>query len=741
MQLIRKTINVRGWVLLLGMLTLTGCHDKPWNNPHKTPATANYYYGTFSSSPKTLDPARSYSNDESVFTAQIYEPPLQYHFLLRPYTLIPLTTTGMPITHYWNAKNQLLPDNAPVQEIAYTTYDIHLKPGIYYQPHPALARTQSGDLLYDHLKASDLWHKHQLSDFTKTGTRELIAADYIYEIKRLASPRVNSPILSVMSKKIVGLGDYAQNLQKFYVQQLQKNPKQYFLDLRPQDFAGVKLLDRYTYRITIYSKDPQFLYWLTMPFFAPVPWEADYFYSQPEMETKNFTLDWYPIGTGPYFLQENNPNKEMVLAKNPNFHGEFFPTEGEPKDKALGYLDLAGKPIPFIDKFIFTLEKETIPRWNKFLEGYYDQSGISSDSFDQTIQITADGKAQLTPIIKKKGLYLQTSVGPSIFYFGFNMLDNTVGGYSEQAKKLRQAIAIAFDTEEFITIFLNGRGIAAQGPIPPGIFGYIHGSKGIDPYIYQWQENKPHRKSLAVARQLLAEAGYPNGRNAKTGVPLVLNFDTAASTTPDDKARFDWLRKQFAKLNIQLNIRATQYNRFQELMRHGDAQIFFWGWVADYPDPENFLFLFYGPNGKVKSDGENAANYQNLLFDRLFEQMEKMPNNPQRLIIIEKMVNMLQQDAPAIWGFYPKGFTLNQQWMQPSKPNAIANNSLKYQRLNPLLRAQLQKVWDQPKRLPLLIIAVIVILLLLILGGLSYRLQHKSRTKRYRNINEKNPFK
>jgi oligopeptide transport system substrate-binding protein len=732
MQFIRK-ITYLGIGLLLVLLGLaaSGCREKSWNDPHKTAASANYYYGTFSSSPKTLDPARSYSNDEAVFTAQIYEPPLQYHYLLRPYTLIPLTTNGMPIIHYWDTQGQLLPDNAPASQVAYTTYDIHIKPAIYYQPHPALARDKEGHPLYHNLKPHDLRHQHQLSDFPISGTRELVANDYVYEIKRLASPRVNSPIFSVMRKKLIGLEEYAKTLQKAYIQQLQKNPKHIFLDLRQYNFVGAKTLDRYSYRITIYGKDPQFLYWLSMAFFAPIPWEADYFYSQPGMEEKNFTFDWYPIGTGAYLLRENNPNRQMVLAKNPNFHGEFFPTEGEPNDKEHGYLDLAGQPLPFIDQYIFTLEKETIPRWNKFLQGYYDQSSISSDNFDQAVYINADGTPALTPAMQKKGIYLQTSIGSSLFYFGFNMLDNVIGGYSDRARKLRQAIAIAFNTEEFIAIFLNGRGIAAQGPIPPGIFGYIKGNAGVNPYVYDWRDGKPERKSLAVARRLLAEAGYPEGRDAKTGAPLVLNFDTAASSAPDDKARFDWLRKQFAQLNIQLNIRATQYNRFQELMRTGDTQIFFWGWLADYPDPENFLFLFYGPNGKVKSDGENATNYQNPSFDHLFEQMQTLSNTPQRLAIIQNMVDILRQDSPAVWGFYPEGFVLNQQWMQPSKPNAIANNSLKYQRLNPLLRAKLQIAWNQPKRFPLLIVAFVVIVLFLIIGGLSYRLQHKPRSKRF----------
>jgi ABC-type transport system substrate-binding protein len=135
-----------------------------------------------------------------------------------------------------------------------------------------------------------------------------------------------------------------------------------------------------------------------------------------------------------------------------------------------------------------------------------------------------------------------------------------------------------------------------------------------------------------------------------------LYFDVPASG-PDSKAQLDWMRKQFRKLNIQLVIRSTDYNRFQDKMRRGQAQIFQWGWNADYPDPENFLFLLYGPNGKVNSSGENAANYENKEFDRLFEQMRAMPNTDERLKIIQKMADIAREDAPWVWGFHPKMFT------------------------------------------------------------------------------------
>ena len=111
------------------------------------------------------------------------------------------------------------------------------------------------------------------------------------------------------------------------------------------------------------------------------------------------------------------------------------------------------------------------------------------------------------------------------------------------------------------------------------------------------------RRSIDEAKQLLAEAGYPDGRDAVTGRPLVLNYDFQRAVTPELKAENDWMVKQFAKLGVQLEVRATDYNQFQDKMLKGKHQIFWCGWLADYPDAENFLFLLYGPNAQVEARG------------------------------------------------------------------------------------------------------------------------------------------
>lgn len=714
---------------------LPACTPLPagvWNNPYPAAEQGqNILYAAFSERPKHLDPAQSYTEDEAQFTAQIYEPPLQYDYLKRPYALIPATLTGLPRVTLLDAAGRPLPDTAAPEQVAESVYELHLKPGIRYQPHPAFAQDASGQPRYLNLKAADWRDLRQMADFTHTGTRELVADDYIYQIKRLAHPRLHSPVFGMMAEHIIGLETLGKTLQQAIKarQALPASQQDDWLDLDAFPLAGVEKLDRHAFRIRLKGKYPQFQYWLAMPFFAPVPREADRFYSQPGMAERNLTLDWWPVGTGPYLLAENDPNRRMVLQKNPNFHGETYPCTGSETDRAAGLLADCGKPLPLIEKVVFSREKESIPYWNKFLQGYYDASGISSDSFDQAVRISLDGDVGLSEAMQARGIRLLTSVKASTSYLGFNMQDGVVGGLDEKRAKLRQAISIAIDEEEFISIFLNGRGIPAQSPLPPGIFGYQAGRAGMNPHVYDWKETATgtagvmQRKPVAEARRLLAEAGYPDGRDARTGEPLVLNLDTTGGGM-GDKSRLDWLTRQFRKIDVQLVVRTTDFNRFQDKLKKGATQLYYLGWNADYPDPENFFFLLDGAQGKVSSGGENASNYANPAFDRLFADMKYMDNGPERLQRIEKMKALLQHDAPWVFGFHPKSYTLGHVWLKNRLPHEVANNTLKYQRIDVAERERLRQLWNPPVFWPLLLVAA----LLLAIGWPAWRAwQHREQ--------------
>ncbi len=676
-------------------LCLTACSGRSPNDPHLNwHANDNVFFSSFATSPKTLDPSRAYNDDEIVFLAQVVEPPLQYSYWRKPYRLEPQSVTALPSVVYEDARHQPLPSDASPEQIAYSVYTLHFRGDLRYQPHPAFAMNPDGSFAKENLDPHRLATLSTPMQMPKLATRQVTAADYAYAIKRLASPSVSSPIYSLMAHYIVGLSALRQTLAKAY------HPHQ-FLDLRAFPLSGVKVLDAQTLQIELKGNYPQFPYWLSMTFFVPIPWEVDKFYANPMVAKQNISFDTYPVGSGPYYIAENNPNQQIVLRKNPYYHDDFFPAL--PETMAPNLRALSGKRMPFIDTVVYSREAEALPRWQKFLQGYYDSAGVGGDLFNQAIRIAANGHTLLAPELYAKHMRLQVQVLPSVFYLGFNMQDPLVGGTSAKNRALRHAIGILLNSEDFNELFLNGQGIPAQGPIPIGIVGAQSGCHGMDPYRYRCVQGQPQRLTLADAKAWLVRAGYPGGIDPKTKQVLRLRFSTAMGLSPDERSTLDWLRQQFAHLGIALDVEVLQPSRFEELMRQGHAELFFWGWQADYPDPENFLMLLYSRNKMIPYGGENTCNYDNPRYDSLFKQMRLLPNNATRAQLIDTLVSISQQDAPAIWLFYPRSYRILQPWVGPVISQGIANNTLKYVSLNPSMRQTLQRAWNKPTIWPLLI--------------------------------------
>ena len=186
---------------------------------------------------------------------------------------------------------------------------------------------------------------------------------------------------------------------------------------------------------------------------------------------------------------------------------------------------------------------------------------------------------------------------------------------------------------------------------------------------------------------------------ATAGLLAVETYTTAGGM--GEKSRLDWLTRQFAKVDIQLVVRSTDFNRFQDKLRKGNVQLYYLGWNADYPDPENFFFLLDGNESKVAKGGENASNYANPEFDRLFARMKNMDNTPERLAIIRQMNQILNHDAPWVFGLHPKSYTLGHRWLKNRKPNDVGNNILKYQRIDVADRSAARREWNRPQPWPL----------------------------------------
>lgn len=705
---------VPGWrVFLLGGLAalLTACSGEPVNSPYpRADMGSNVLHTAFTQrSPKYLDPASSYSTDETPFTYSIYEPLYAYDYLMRPYKLVPRAAEEIVRPRYYDAQGRELADDVAGEQVAISVYDIPIRRGILYQPHPAFARDADGKPLYWPLRPEEIAGRYAVTDFPETGTRELVADDYVYAFRRLASPRVVSPIFGVMAEHVVGMREYGERLKSLDIAAADSASHQRpWMDLRQYGFDGVEAVDSHTLRIRVKGKYPQFRYWLAMTFTAPIPWEADRFYAQPGMAEHALSFNTWPVGTGPYMMSESIINRRHVLERNPNFRGEPYPCAGEPGDEQAGLLADCGKPTPFIDKVVFHLEKESVPLMGKFIQGYYDVPEVGRGDYGAAMKVAASDSAEKAELYADHGIQIHTTTEAQVVYLGFNWRDPVVGRgdtpeQQERNRKLRQALSIAFDWEQFIAIFLNDQGTPAQGPVPPGIQGYQPLPDGLNRQVYRLEDGRPQRRSLEEARQLLAEAGYPGGRDADSGRPLILYFDSAGGM--GSSPMLDWMRRQLGALNVQLEVRATDYNRFQDKMRNGSAQMFMWGWVADYPDAENFLFLLYGPNAKAEGGGENASNYRNEAFDRLFEEMRFLDDGPRKDELVRRMVEIVQHDAPWMFGYYPASGGAYQAWVDNAKPSQMVRNTLQYYRLDPALRTASVEKWNRPVWWPLLLVA------------------------------------
>jgi oligopeptide transport system substrate-binding protein len=709
-------------ILLAGLLP--GCGAPPWNdpNPQFDDDLITYQSVMSPAPPKHLDPALSYATDESLFIDQIYEPPMGYHFLKRPYELIPLAAEAFPEVTYLDAGgNEVAGDD---EAVAFSRYTLRVREDEHYQPHPAFALNDKGEPLYLFATAEEGRQYRQIPDFPETGSRPVHANDFVYAIKRLADPNLASPMLGFMAHYIVGMKAFSERLAEV--------PRDGWLDLDQYSMEGLEVIDDRTFTITIEGRYPQFVYWLAMHFFSPIAPEVDRFYHNPGFAERNLTLDWWPVGSGPFMMVKNDPNSEIVLMRNPNFREEFYPSEGAPGDREAGLLDDAGKRVPFIDRAVYRLEKEVLPLWTKFLQGYYDRSGESHGNtngvYDQAFVVGPDG-VQMSEELQGHDITMSPDVKPGIYYYGFNMRDPVLGGYSEDKRKLRQALQIAFNTEEYLDIFYKGNGIAAQTPIPPGIPGYIEGEAGINPYVYDWVDGKPQRKSLDEARRLLAEAGYPNGRDARTGEPLKIFMDVQSQAISN--TMMNWIDRAFGEIGVQVEYRPADWNRTREKLLTGNTQIYSHGWLADYPDPENFLFLLYGPESPLecKCDGANNSNYASEIYDDAFRRIRMLPPGPERDELVARAVEQYRKDAVWLFAYYPKDIYLNNSWVYNNKRHGVSKRTLMYTRIDPEERKRKQALWNQPVTWPLWAGALIVVGLLAP-GVIAYRRRQKATARK-----------
>lgn len=653
--------------LLFLCVFLLLCGNNPWPREY---SEGNTLFLAVSGEYKTLDPALSYFEHEAQVIDNIVESLFCYEYGKRPYTLAPMLAREMPTPRFRGRDGALLPEDAPAEKIATVEYEIHLKEGIFYQCHPCFALKPDGTPRY---LEGDIPHCKSPLDFLEQGTRELSPEDFKVALVRLCDPRLASPIYSTLKGFLLGMDECSAYLSRTGESDYRKVPLKGFEQTGPHSF-----------RLILSRNYPQALYWMAMHFFSPMPQEALDFYRRPELAEQGISLGRWPVGTGAYMLAVNETDSRFVLRKNPyfKFRGEDYPAA-------------SGKRLPLVDTVCFMFENEPLPGWLKFQQGYFDLHSIPQESFDTAMSVGGNGALDLSDQMKAKGVSLHSSVRLTTYYYGFNMLDPVFGGYSPEQKKLRQAIAIAIDTQEYITLFLNGRACIAQSIIPAGILGGdIQGPEDCNPFAFTWDAatGKPVRRSIDYARRLMTEAGYPNGIG-KDGERLKLHYDHPSAGKTGFVAQFRWLKARLELIGIELVDRGTDQNRMRDKLTTGNWQFMRKAWLADYPDVENFLMLYHSGNAHALHNGRgpNYTNYQSESYDRIFKQLEVMPDSPERLALIRKANRILWEDAPCIWEYHPTSFTLKQKWLGNYHSMEIGNSFLKYYSIDRASRKEFQK--------------------------------------------------
>ena len=574
-------------VVLLLAATAAGAAD-----PRKVIRTA------YPSAERGFDCAVESDEFTGTLCDSIFETLLQYDYLARPVKVQPRTAAGLP-------------------EVADggRTYTLHVKPGIYFTPDPAFGGKP----------------------------RELVAADYVYSLKRILDPKLMAQWSFLLEGRIEGADAIVADAKK---------TGRFDYD-RP--IEGLRALDRYTLRIRLKEPDYKLPYILTMPATAAVAREVAERYGPGFAE--------HPVGTGPYKLAQWVRSQRIVLEANPGYRDDEFSSAGgdDPRDAAIA-AHLEGKRLPLAGRVEIYVINEDQPRWLAFLGREHDYiRPVPAEFIDKAMP---GGK--LAPNLAREGVEVRPDEVAWITYTTFNMDDPTVGGYTPEKIALRRAICLGYPIQEEIATIYQYQAVKADSPIAPGMAGYV-------------DEKSPTLEyDPARAKALLDMYGYVDRdgdgfREMPDGSPLVI--DQASVPKQRDRERNRLWSRAMADIGIRMTFdKVEQLPDLRKQAQLGKVQSMTYGWIADYPDGENFLQLFWSKS----IGGANYALFRDAEYDRLYERIKSMPDSPARTEIYRQMVHMIWVYAPWRVNSLMRGTILIHPWLLGYKKHPFAHEQFRY---------------------------------------------------------------
>jgi oligopeptide transport system substrate-binding protein len=617
---------------------------------------------------KGFDPTQADEETTSTMVVNIYDQLYEYHHLKRPFELVPCLAASMP---------EISADGL--------TQTIRLKQGVRYCDDPC---------------------------FPDGKGREVVASDVVFCLKRFMDGQVNSPGVWLIEGRIDGLDEFhdvsllrPKNAHRsaYPEKEVLTNP-----DLLEEEAAlARRLRDSHARRVAEGSTDPErhvapgyppvpglaapdphtVVIRLTKPF-AELMWVLAMAYTSvypPEaVAAYGNQFAHHPVTSGPYVLESYARAQKAVLVRNPNYRDDEYPREGTPGDEAHGRLRLAGQKLPANDRVIATVFVETPPMWLYFESGFLDRTGIPKDNFASAIDPETKS---VSGLFAERDVRLERDPRLEIIYDCFNFRDPVVGAAAgERGRALRRAMSLATDEAYFTKYLYNDRVSRVEGPI-------IAEFPEFDPaFVNPWKRraDETYEQALERGKQVMAEAGMPGGQ----GVPDLL-YETGDSTL--DEQFYLAFRTDMARLGLRVTPYRATWQEQMARQRTAKFQISGVSWGADYPVAQNFLQLFYGPN---RAPNSNSSNYENPVFDQMYDKALALPPGPERTALYREMQRIVVDDAVWIFRYRREQWGVKHHWLEGYRYNDISPKYFKYCRARATERSSSTTAWNPVRRWP-----------------------------------------
>ena len=387
-----------------------------------------------------------------------------------------------------------------------------------------------------------------------------------------------------------------------------------------QHVNSYKAVNDSVFKIDLKNPFPAFLSLLSMKYASVVPKEIT--------EDKSIDFRSNPIGTGPFQFKIWEENVKLVLRKNSNYHEK----------------DSSGKRLPYLESIAITFLPDKQSGFMQFIQGKIDMiSGLDPSYKDELLQ--PNGKLQEKYQDKIKmltGPYLNTE------YLGFNMNDPLMSDI-----RIRQALNHGFDRTKLVAYLRNGMGDGkVNGMIPNGLPGF---QSAKDPFY-----------NPTKAKELINQVK----KNRKLPVEITLS----TNNTYLDIA--EYLQREWERLGVKVKIDVMPPSTLRQAIATNKLSFFRGSWIADYPDAENYLSLFYSKN--FTPNGPNYTHFKNVIYDDLYQQALNTVDDEKRTELYKQMDAITAQQVPVIILFYDKVARFTQKNVHNLKPNAMNGLNLKY---------------------------------------------------------------